>query len=618
MAMLLVLLLALASCTATSSEAGDTANTYPDPGYTLLGAYRDADPAYFDYDVGITLNWSGDTFPNKKQWWQEYRKNYLSNPMFKYRIISAYFGVGHATYREPGLTAEKVRRRLDAFLAPEPGIPTYPELLHGLCISEENTTYTNADLMDAVARHGIETYGIPVWQWLSPPGPPVPSVAASAWVFDNYGVTYEWYRKHVMKFVSMDKPVHAMVWASDPSWYINYANGQALIDDTNDDLRILKEFNIPTSVFAVAMPGGSVGTWKHKANPDMAAIRQWVKDVRRDMHSVAPGQRKPMDSANRSQGKAIEAGRPEPIPTVYEDNFEGFKWIDDASLNGFLDMKLTSEPEARPGILLAKTRADRAVDAALIYQFKSDHPLTSISVQLDAAAPGASNSRNEIALSIDKQHWPLSRAQAGNDQIETVELAGDAKFLDGSDTVYVRIRMQNDAEADNVPANRLDRLRVHCANAGVALWWNDWGTAEQQGPWAKYFRQDDNSDIDGDGTGGRIHLDTTGMTVWGTKRIDAPKGKLMHDTVIDWGRVEAYKDRGGCWIIQASTTGAFAGEQIEARHDAQWGRLMLDLRGNQAFEGIDAMYVKLMGSNSYNHQSSAAGPITVIGTLKPN
>ena len=319
----------LATGAESSGQIPQAPNSYPDPGYTLLGAYRDADARFFDYSVGGTLNWSGDTFPNKKQWWQDFKKGYETNPNARYTIYSAYFGIGHATHREEGLTCEKVRARLDAFLAPEPGVPTYPHLLHGITISEENTTYTNADLMDCAARYGFEKYGVRLWQWLSPPEPPAPSVAAYGWVYDMYGPTYEWFRKHTMKHVCMDKPIHAMVWASDPTWYIEYPDGQALIDDTNEELAILKEFNIPTSLFAVAQPGGSVGTWKGKNNPDMAAIREWTQQVRRDMHLVPPGKRKRMESANHSQGVPIEAARPGNIPTLYQDDFTGFKWIDD-------------------------------------------------------------------------------------------------------------------------------------------------------------------------------------------------------------------------------------------------------------------------------------------------
>ena len=48
-------------------QGRETPNTFPEPGYTLLGAYRDADPRFFDYEAGHILRWSGDTFPNTKQ-----------------------------------------------------------------------------------------------------------------------------------------------------------------------------------------------------------------------------------------------------------------------------------------------------------------------------------------------------------------------------------------------------------------------------------------------------------------------------------------------------------------------------------------------------------------------
>jgi len=159
---------------------------------------------------------------------------------------------------------------------------------------------------------------------------------------------------------------------------------------------------------------------------------------------------------------------------LYEDDFTAFKWIDDASISGFLDMKLTNEPEERPGFLLAKTRAEGPVEATLIYEFKSlKYPLSTIRVRLDAAAPTASKSRNQIALSLDKNTWPLSAEQAGNDQIEPVTLTADSRFIKGAKSVFVRIRMQNDAGAANAPANRLDHLSVQCGHNSVALWWND-------------------------------------------------------------------------------------------------------------------------------------------------
>ena len=561
------------------------------------------------------------TFPNKKQWWEEYKKAYHTNPHARYTIISGYFGIGHATHREKGLTCEKVKARLDAFLAPEPDIPTYPELLHGLAISEENTTYTNADLMDCAARHALDKYGVPVWQWLSPPAPPAPSVAASGWVYDAYGPDYEWFRKHTMKYVCMDKPIHAMVWASDPTWYIKYPNGQALIEDTNEELAILKEFNIPTSLFAVAQPGGSVTQWKGKNNPDMAAIREWAQQVRRDMQRVAPGMRKRMDSANDSPGVPIEVALPGNIPMLYEDDFTAFRWIDDASIGGFLNLKLTNEPEERPGYLLAKNRAEVPVEATLVYEFKSpEYSLSNIRVRLDSAAPAASNSRNQLALSLDKKTWPLTAEQAGNDHIDSITLAADNSFIKGAKSVFLRIRMQNDGGPGHAPANRLDRLRVRCGHSGVALWWNDWGTVEQQGNWAKFFRSNESLDIDDDGRGGSISLETTGPTAWGTQRIDAPDGHTMQDIVVDWGMV--YRDTVSCngfWEVQLSTTGDFAGEQVTAKTPEGRNkiRLSLDVSENPDYVGISTMYIRLAGSNGCVAGASNAGPIIIVGTLAP-
>ena len=321
----------------------------------------------------------------------------------------------------------------------------------------------------------------------------------------------------------------------------------------------------------------------------------------------------------------IEAGRPEPIPTFYHDDFSGDRWMRDANLVGFDDIKRVQEPGgpfSDSGFLLAGTRADRAVDASLIYEFESEYPLTRVSVRLEAAAPAASKSRNEIALSLDGRNWSLATEQSNRDDIQPMVLAADERFLEGSRTVYLRIRMQNDAGVESAAANRLRYLRVECTNNAVALWWNDWGTPEQLGPWAPHVRNRNEAgwqyDIDGDGKAGAIKLGAMEeLSVWGTKRIEAPASQLINNVVIDWGVVEAYEHCKGRWIIQASPTGAFEGEEVQAMHNSGWGRFMLDLRGKPAFENIRTMYVKLMGSNGFPENCSHAVPITVVGTLTP-
>ena len=65
-----VILVILGLCLGGRTQTSKPTNTYPDPGYTLLGCFRDAEPKFFDYSVGTILqSWRGDTFPNKQQWW---------------------------------------------------------------------------------------------------------------------------------------------------------------------------------------------------------------------------------------------------------------------------------------------------------------------------------------------------------------------------------------------------------------------------------------------------------------------------------------------------------------------------------------------------------------------
>ena len=60
-----------------------------------------------------------------------------------------------------------------------------------------------------LARHIRDTYGIPVIQWLegwSDPLPPSPGLMADGRAFDYYFFQYPDFRKHLMKFVALDKP----------------------------------------------------------------------------------------------------------------------------------------------------------------------------------------------------------------------------------------------------------------------------------------------------------------------------------------------------------------------------------------------------------------------------
>ena len=430
---------------------------YSDPGYRLLGMYRGN---WADYSMSLTLS-LGDTFSNKRRWWEDLKKAHEAGRLNPHRITCIYFGVGAGRHLEKGLTIEVVKKRLDAWLKSEPGVPTYPRLIPVVCPAEENVR-RHGRILSQAARYIRRTYGIPVFQWLSKPSPPSPAIAADGWVWDSYFWEYPAFRKHVMKFVSLGKPANCVFWATDPARPSSrFPDTATMIRSSEDQLRTLMEFNVAASAFAVSGPHGSVGTWRGAGSPDMVRLRNWLAVKRAQMHAFRPGDL-PLPSANFSaRDRSVPVGGDRSAPSLYVEDFTGFEWIHDANLTGFLDMKLTSEPEERPGFLLARRRPDRPVNATLTYRFKSYFPLADVKVRLHAAAPG---SRNELALSLDKRAWPLKTDHSGNEKIEAVTVEADDEFLQGASTFFVRVRMQNDARADSGAANRLDRLEVRCVH----------------------------------------------------------------------------------------------------------------------------------------------------------
>ncbi len=471
-----ILVLSVIAGMALPTSAQVRVREFRDPGYRLLGAYRGLAGEYADY-AGHGVISLGDTFPNKKQFWAGMKTEHDSGKASDYSILGVYLGIGPGPRLDEGLTMDKIKQRLDAWLKTEPGIPTYPELIPAITIAEENVP-TNSKLLDQTTRYVRETYGIPVFQWWSDPIPPSPGLAADGWVWDSYFWEYPRFRKHLMKFVSLGKPLNCLVWATDPAWP-NYAAGRFgntndLINNVDDQFRVCMEYNVPVVLFAVSGPPGSVDMWMGSDTPDMVALRNWIKVKRAQMHSFKPGDL-PLSSANYSaRGRSVPVGGDADAPSVYREDFSGFGWIEDANLTGFLDMRLTSEPQERPGYLLAKSSAKRPVEATLTYRFESHFPLKNVKVTLAGAAPPAARSKNTIALSTDEKTWSIRREQSGNAEIKQTDVNADESFLKGSCVFYVKVKMANDARKDGVPANRLDWLKVECihdapANAVASL-----------------------------------------------------------------------------------------------------------------------------------------------------
>ena len=112
-----------------------------------------------------------------------------------------------------------------------------------------------------------------------------------------------------------------------------------------------------------------------------------------------------------------------------------------------------------------KPRPQQRVRASLTWRLESYFPLESVQVTLAAAAPSAAGCRNTLAITTDElgRDWPHRVEQAGADELEPVVLSVPDK-LRGRHAFHVRLEMENDANRNGLPGNRIDRLRVECVH----------------------------------------------------------------------------------------------------------------------------------------------------------
>jgi len=430
---------------------------YPDPGHRWLGVYAGGPEQHFDYFLRkLSL---GDTFPNKASWWAGVKASRANrDDAHRHDVWTVYCG-------ERDADLETAKRRLDAWLAPEKDCPTWPELIPAICLGEENIG-TRVDVLDGLARHLRDKYGIPVFQWFSDPMSPNPNLTADGWIWDSYGRDSVSFRKHLMKFTVLRKPPICVPWAADPHWpqWTQYPTAAALIDREWRQFDICREFNVGCAVFAVAGPHGSVNTWAGSSAPELIKLRNALSAQRETMHAIRP-QELPLSSANISaRDRSTPVGGDPKAPSEYVETFSGFDWLHAADVRGFLGLRLTSRPDT-PGYLELMPREEGPASASLIYRFESWFPLDRVEILLDAAAPAAPGSRNVLSLTTDdaEKSWPLEVIQQKSDGISTVRLE-DKQVVHGKHAFFVRILMENPNGQAGIAANRLDRLRVRCVH----------------------------------------------------------------------------------------------------------------------------------------------------------
>ncbi len=449
----------LVTSVAALGMARSEVRPYPDPGHRRLGVYAGGPEQHFDYFLRkLSL---GDTFPDKTAWWaglRTERKERSGTHLARHDVFIVYCGEKDGNVRNS-------IRRIDAWLKSEPASPTFPELIPAICLGEENLTSYNP-VLEAVAAHIRKNYRIPVLQWYSDPIAPSTDLTADGWIWDSYGWDSVRFRKHLMKFAVLRKPVICVPWASDPHWpqWTQYPTAAALMDREWRQFDVCREFNVGCAVFAVAGPHGSVNTWAGSSSRELVTLRNALRAQRAAMHALRPGE-VPLTSANISaRDRAIPVGGDPDAPSDYVETFSGFDWLHAADVRGFLHLRLTSRP-GTPGFLELAPRESGPALASLTYRFESWFPLERVEITLDADAAASPGVRNHLSLTTEEAEKPrrLEAVQQGSSGAATVRLE-DSKMIRGRHTFFVRVFMENPRGKAGVAANRLDRLRVRCVH----------------------------------------------------------------------------------------------------------------------------------------------------------
>lgn len=318
--------------------------------------------------------------------------------------------------------------------------------VHAIFLSEENVTWNKGlELLNTLYDHIKANYDVPVYQWYSTPMLHHPKQRADGWIIDPYGMRRDAFRKYLMKYLVMGKPIVDCLHASphrDP------AGTRELHEATRDQIAVCRELNVPMFFFCVDTKYGSPSIWLHSDDPEVVSAREWLLSEVSKIRATDTS-KLPLTSADYSTGQPIPVAGDKNHRFTYEDRFdtvrEGF--MDDAFINGFSLLRWDGEEErlhVRPG-----RGARNSVD--LIYHFASEFEMSGMAATLtgtlltedacpsltmsinghrfehEAAAerPGAFTLRsdaNDSAEFIGKEFWVKLRAAVGQTPAEPIAL----------------------------------------------------------------------------------------------------------------------------------------------------------------------------------------------------
>lgn len=492
--------------------------------------------------------------------------------------------------------------------------PRFAEEVYAICLSEENVTWNNGlEVLNRLYDHVKQRYpGLTVYQWMSYEVPHA-KLRADGWIIDPYGYGAQEFRKYLMKYLVEGKPVIACVNASEDV---------APWASSEDQVRVCREFNIPVFFFAVDPMHGSPALWRESDDPRLARWRGWVMDVRRQAKQMGTNDL-PLSTAEYSPGQAVEVAGDEANGYEYVESFDGLKFIDDATITGFMEMRWDGKNEW----LEIVPKAEKIVSASLAYHLWSEFEMHDPEVRIAAQVNRDPLSSLRVEMSKDAVRWVAvgeSTTDAGG-RTESVYAPADANAFRGRN-LWVRITAKGKGKVKEAFVWRLEEvaIRGQCTppeRKEVLL--RKWDgsrvtyTDDFQAP--RYLHL---ADVEGgrDMRWGRGAIETLGgadgRTVQAGLRYrfvaEAPMANIKikmssfaHRALGSYNEVGVSLD-GKEILVKASTKGK---EREDGRYD---GEEVLDLTGDKRFEGIREFYVHLSMVNSAGVKTNPSNRIQRI------
>jgi len=273
--------------------------------------------------------------------------------------------------------------------------------VYAIFLSEENVTWSNGlAVLNALYDHIKSRYPeLPVYQWLTSPVTPHPKLRADGWVYDCYKVGLPRFRRIAAKYVVTGKPFIMCLNASpDVGLFTDSWGGPV----SQDQVEVCREFNIPMFFYCVDLKWGSPAIWQHSDAEEIVPWREWVLRVVEEAQKTDVS-KLPMLTAQYSTGQPIEVAGDENNRFEFVDSFAAARFLDDATIRGFLNLRWDGERE----VLFVERQAGAKDVAELIYHFASDFELSNITATLagERLATGQ-GSAVELGVSVTGHNWP--------------------------------------------------------------------------------------------------------------------------------------------------------------------------------------------------------------------